>query len=205
MDTRSSVRLTVVAVPPLVFIRHGETDWNVEARLQGQQTIPLNARGRLQAKRNGEMLHDHIPEVAIYDFVASPLDRAADTMRIMRTALGLDPEAFRTDPDLLEITFGKWEGYTLAELAADGSPEARHREADKWGYVPPGGESYAMLHARVERWVKSLRTETVAVSHGAVGRVLQGILFGVGPEEIPNLPYHQDRMLVVRDGFGSWV
>ena len=199
------MRPTVVTVPPLVFIRHGETDWNVEARLQGQQNIPLNARGRLQARRNGEVLRRTIPEIGSYDFVASPLDRASDTMRIIRSALGLDPEGFRTEPDLLEITFGKWEGFTLAELAADGSPEARLREADKWGYVPPGGESYAMLAARVERWLLSLNRETVAVSHGAVGRVLQGILFGVGSDEIPNLPYHQDQMLVVRDGFGSWV
>jgi len=73
------LRPTLVAVPALVFIRHGETDWNVEARLQGQQNIPLNARGRLQALRNGEMLRQTIPDVAGYDFVASPLDRAGET------------------------------------------------------------------------------------------------------------------------------
>lgn len=191
--------------PTLIFVRHGETDWNVESRLQGQRNIPLNARGRMQAARNGAELLRAIPGVEGYDFVASPLDRAGDTMRIMRRAMGLDPDAFRVERDLIEITFGDWEGFTLAELAATGSPESARRQLDKWSYVPPRGESYAMLAERVQRWLDGLRVDTVAVSHGAVGRVLQGILFGLGPEAVPHLPSPQDQFLVWRDGAGTWV
>ncbi|MGE0456870.1 MAG: histidine phosphatase family protein [Bauldia sp.] len=190
--------------PTLVFVRHGETDWNVEARLQGQQDIPLNDRGRLQAARNGEVLLQRIPDVAGYDFVASPLGRAEETMRIMRGRMGLDPAGYRIDRDLIEITFGDWEGFTLAELAASGSPESERRQADKWAYVPPRGESYAMLEERVRRWLGALTVDTVAVSHGAVGRVLQGILFGLGPDAVPHLPSPQDQFLVWRDGRGEW-
>lgn len=190
--------------PTLVFVRHGETDWNVEARLQGQQDIPLNDRGRAQAVRNGQVLLQRVPAVAGFDFVASPLGRAGETMRIMRQTMGLAPEAYRVEPDLIEITFGDWEGFTLAELAASGSPESARREADKWSYVPPHGESYAILDERVRRWLGRLRDDTVAVSHGAVGRVLQGILFGLGPDAVPHLPSPQDRFLVWRDGGGEW-
>ncbi|MCW5716020.1 MAG: histidine phosphatase family protein [Bauldia sp.] len=188
----------------LVFIRHGETDWNVEARLQGQQDIPLNETGRAQARRNGMVLSRDLPDVSGFDFVASPLGRAHETMVILRGAMGLEPRAFRTDPALLEITFGVWEGLTLAEIDADGSVEARRRQADKWGYVPPRGESYAMLAERVVRWLGTIGRDTVAVSHGAVGRVVQGLLLGFRPEEIPNLPIPQDRMFIYRDGAHEW-
>jgi broad specificity phosphatase PhoE len=189
----------------LVFMRHGETDWNVEARLQGQQDIPLNARGRAQAAAYAEVLRREIPEFERFHFVTSPLGRAVETMRILRRALGLDPNGYRVEPELIEITFGSWEGFTLAELAADGSDAARRREADKWGYVPPNGESYAMLSARIGRWLRSLDGDTVAVSHGAVGRVVQGLLLGAEKAEIPSLPSPQDRLLIFRAGKALWV
>ena len=103
-------------MPRIIFIRHGETDWNAEGRFQGQKDIPLNARGRAQARRNGETLIAAIPDVVEFDFVASPLYRTRETMEIARGAMGLDPAGYRTDPILKEITFGHWEGYTAPEL-----------------------------------------------------------------------------------------
>ncbi|MGH6644424.1 MAG: histidine phosphatase family protein, partial [Bradyrhizobium sp.] len=99
-------------MPTIVFIRHGETDWNAEGRFQGQQDIPLNTRGRGQARRNGLILKERMPEAAAFDFVASPLERTRQTMEIVRAAMGLDPAAYRIDPILKEITFGEWEGHT---------------------------------------------------------------------------------------------
>lgn len=194
-------------LPPkgtLIFIRHGETDWNVERRLQGQKDIPLNPNGRQQAARNGRALRA-IDGIKSFDFAASPLRRAADTMRIVRAELGLDPEAFRTEPELIEITFGDWEGSTLAELAVDNPGDVRRRQADKWGFVPPRGESYEMLERRVRKWLTSLTGDIVAVSHGAVARIVQGLLFQVPDIDIPSLPSPQDRVLVWRDGVGGWL
>lgn len=188
----------------LVFIRHGETDWNVERRLQGQQDTPINDNGRAQAARNGRTLKS-IAGVKGFDFASSPLQRAAETMRIVRSELGLAPGGFRTDPALIEITFGTWEGSTLEELAAVDPDAVRRRQADKWGYVPPGGESYRMIRDRVRSWLATIQTDTVAVSHGAVGRVVQGIVFGIAEHDVPSLPSPQDRMLVWRDGRGEWM
>ena len=121
--------------PTLVFIRHGETEWNVARRLQGQRDIPLNDRGRAQARRNGQMAATHIPGIAAYDFVASPLERARETMEIARAAMDLDPTAYRIDDRLREITFGDWEGLTPEELRETQPDLVDAREEDKLGFL----------------------------------------------------------------------
>ncbi len=196
----------MAAVPgaALIFVRHGETDWNVERRLQGQKDIPLNELGREQARRNGRALRQ-VPGVESYDFVSSPLARAVETMRIMRGEMGLPPDGFRIDPGLIEITFGAWEGFTLAELAVEQADNVRLRQADKWGYVPPGGESYAMLTERIAAWLGSIAVDTVAVSHGAVARVVQGLITDAPQSEIPSLPAPQDKVLIHRNGESRWI
>ncbi len=193
-------------LPPitLVLVRHGETDWNAERRLQGQQNIPLNPKGREQAARNGQALRS-LEGIESFDFVASPLDRAAETMKIMRAELGLDPDGFRSDPGLVEITFGAWEGFTLEELSIAQADNVRKRQADKWGYVPPGGESYEMLTERMADWLGGVTANTVAVSHGAVARVIQGLLFGTPHTEVPVLPSPQDTVMVYREGSARWI
>ena len=144
--------------PILYFARHGETDWNRERRLQGQHDIPLNALGRVQASRCGELLRELLERdgrpAAQYDYVSSPLGRARETMELMRAAMALDPEAYRTDARLMEMSFGRWEGFTFAELQAREAAALAARERDKWGFVLPGGESYAQLQVRVRRLVR---------------------------------------------------
>lgn len=99
-------RLASGPVPTIYFIRHGQTDWNAEGRFQGQCDIPLNDTGRAQAGRNGRALATAIGAADGFDFVSSPLQRASETMRILRRELGLDPTDFRTDARLVEINVG---------------------------------------------------------------------------------------------------
>jgi hypothetical protein len=134
---------------PLCIIRHGETDWNVEGRLQGQKDISLNGRGRAQAEAVGRELARLHPEITTFDFVSSPLLRARETMCILRASLDLDPDLYRVDEDLRELTFGSWEGWTWSEVRDHDPVGAAGREADKWAFVPPGGENYAMLAERI--------------------------------------------------------
>ena len=100
----------------LYFIRHGETDWNAEARLQGQQDVPLNEFGRVQAEEAGERLRRAVPHYPDVDYVASPLLRARETMERLRAAIGLEPPSYRVDERLKELSFGDWEGLTWREL-----------------------------------------------------------------------------------------
>ena len=133
------------------IIRHGQTDWNAEWRLQGQQDIPLNDTGRAQATGNGLRLAELAGDLSVYDFVSSPLGRARETMERARTSAGLDPSGYRLDERLMEICFGDWEGLTSFDLKASQRERHRARRADKWNFLPPGelAESYEILSWRV--------------------------------------------------------
>ena len=187
--------------PVLYYIRHGETDWNVESRLQGQRDIPINANGRAQADCCGEILRGLLArESGEPDFVASPLGRARETMERIRTVLGRDPHDYRTDERLAEVSFGLWEGSTLEESRQHSPDAVAAREQDKWGFRPPQAESYAEMSLRVRSWYDSLERETVAVAHGGV---LRGLLVQLGifsSEEAPYLDIGQGVVYVIRAG-----
>ena len=188
----------------LIHIRHGETDWNVEGRLQGQRDIPLNDHGRGQASSNGVRLAARLAEEgiapAVLSFVSSPLGRSRETMARVRAELGRDG-AWPTDDRLKEVSFGDWAGYTYAELSAGGQAgRVKARKKDKWSFRPPAGETYAELAERVGLWLEGLERDTVAVTHGGVHRVLFGHLCGTPWHEVPSLPAPQDRVFVFADG-----
>jgi probable phosphoglycerate mutase len=192
-------------IPTLVFLRHGQTDWNVEGRLQGQRDVPLNARGREQARRNGKTVAAELPEAAGFDFVASPLVRARETMEIARTAMGLDPAAYRTDARLVELTFGAWEGFTYGDIERQNPGSLAEREADKWHYRPPDGESYGMLSERIGGWLETIERPAVVVAHGGVGRVVRARLLDLDPAATVAEDFPHDRVFLWRDGAGTWV
>lgn len=178
---------------PLYFIRHGQTDWNAEGRLQGQRDIDLNAEGLRQAEAVAARLaraagRDQPDlDLATLDFAASPLSRTRRTMEILRAALALDPAGYRLDPRLKEIGFGAWEGSTWAEIRRWDPAGAIARDRDRWGYRPPGGtgESYAMLVNRVEPAIAELTRPTVIVAHGGVARAILVIRGHLGIRDAP--------------------
>jgi broad specificity phosphatase PhoE len=173
-------------VPVLYFARHGETDFNVAHRLQGQYQTSLNALGRQQAAVAGEVLRDlflrELHRENDFHYVSSPLNRARETMEIVRRVLGLDPRAYATDDRLMEISYGAWEGLTLPEVEAHDPGVLARRERDKWDFAPPGGESYRQVAKRVAEWYATLTRDTVVIAHGGVGRSLMAN-FHIMPEE----------------------
>lgn len=194
----------MAAYPRILFVRHGETDWNVEGRLQGQTDIPLNQLGRYQAEDVGRRLKKLLADPAASKWIVSPLGRTRETAEIARRALGLDPLVYETDDRLKEITFGSWEGFTWSELRQKDPLIGITRENHKWDYIPPEGESYAMLTERLKPWLNTLVEERVVVSHGGVARALMAMIADVPSQEAPRHDIHQGRVLEFADGRFRW-
>jgi broad specificity phosphatase PhoE len=182
-------------MPRLYYVRHGLTDWNAAGRLQGRLDVPLNSEGRTQAARCGAILCDLFacdnrqPEAL--DYVSSPLGRARVTMELMRGALGLPPESYRVDERLAEISFGEWEGLTYQDVLARDPDVVARREGSKWGFLPPGGESYIDVARRVSAWYGTITTDTVVTAHGGTGRALIAFLKIAPQEEAVHYPIDQ--------------
>jgi len=190
----------------LYFIRHGETDWNRIQRYQGQTDIPLNDTGRAQAARNGRVLGDLLDTAKDhFDYVASPLERAVETMAIVRANMGLAPHPFKTDDRLKEQNFGHWEGLTWSELPRLDPEGFAARLADTWHWTPRNGENYDMVRARVQPWLDGLERDTVVVSHGNISRTIRGIVLGLDPAVVPKLEVPQDKVLRLTAGRAEWL
>jgi broad specificity phosphatase PhoE len=155
----------------LIFVRHGETPWNVTLQYQGQGNVPLNERGQEQARRAAARLARY--EVAA--LYSSDIVRAWQTAEIVGEALRLAPQAM---PELREIDVGQWEGLTPEELYRRFPDHMAEYKRDPARTVRLGGESYAQLQERallaLTRLQESHRQgETVvAISHGGTIRAL---------------------------------
>jgi len=151
----------------ICFVRHGETDWNIEQRMQGHRDLALNARGEAQAAATGRYFCGRQAD-ALY---CSDLLRARQTAQPIAQALGL---ALILDPALRERHFGRCEGLTYDEVAARYADDARaidNRDPDYC--APQGGESRRQHEARVLGCVARLLGEhggqtIVVVTHGGV-------------------------------------
>jgi broad specificity phosphatase PhoE len=191
-------------MPTIYYMRHGETDWNVQGRLQGGVDTPLNELGLSQAAHAGHVLADLLARdgraPSSLAYVASPLQRARRTMDLVRAELKLPGGGYALDDRLREIGYGHWEGSTLAQARLSHPELYASRERDKWGALPPGGESYASVQLRMRDWYDSLRTDTVAVAHGGTARALMVALGIETPASASDLYIEQGVVYVFGDG-----
>jgi probable phosphoglycerate mutase len=153
----------------LVLVRHGETDWNRDGRIQGQTDVPLNERGRDQARQLADTLAGSRFD-AVY---ASNLARARETAEIVAARVGLP---VIVDEDLRELDFGAWEGLTGDEIRARW-PEAFERWASVGLERYDGGESHEQLSTRVLAATRRLAAihqggEILLVAHGGPLRAI---------------------------------
>jgi broad specificity phosphatase PhoE len=190
--------------PTIYYIRHGETAWNAEGRLQGTLDIPLNDLGRQQAAHAGNILADLFArdgrDTSSLAFVASPLGRARSTMELVRGKLKLPAADYALDDRLREIGYGQWEGSTLPQMQLSDPEIFAKRQAEKWTVSPPGGESYASVQIRVRDWYDQLRADTVAVAHGGTARALMVALGIETPLSAADLTIEQGAVYVFGDG-----
>jgi broad specificity phosphatase PhoE len=190
--------------PTIYYIRHGETSWNAEGRLQGALDIPLNELGRKQAGKVGNILADLFArdgrDKQKLPFVSSPLGRARTTMDLVRKTLDLPPGGYAIDDRLREIGYGRWEGSTLAEMQAQDPEFFAKRQTEKWTLSPPGGETYAAVQVRMQDWYDSLKGDIVAVAHGGTCRALMVALGLETPLSAADLYIEQGTVYVFGNG-----
>ena len=142
---------------PLLIIRHGETPWNAQKRIQGQSDIPLSEAGRRQVSE-----WRLPPRFADFDWYSSPLQRARETARIMGA------EAALCDA-LREMNWGEWEGRVWREVQAELGPAGmKKHHADSLDFRPPGGESPRDVQQRLQPWLAGLDRPGIAIAHKGV-------------------------------------
>lgn len=191
---------------PLYVLRHGETAWNLERRMQGTKDSPLTERGRAQAEAMGRTLKAELArEPSATIFLRSPLGRARQTADIVGRALGLDAGQWRDEPRLAELGYGTWEGFSWKEIEVTHPTALADWRADPHGYCPPGGETHHELRRRsaaVLGEIARSATRTVIVGHGVSGAVLRGLNLGLDARAMFVLEKPQDaffRLLAGRE------
>ena len=154
----------------IIAIRHGETAWNVDTRLQGHLDIGLNVRGQWEAQRAAEALADE-DIAAIY---SSDLSRASATAQaIADKSTRLGARQLRLNTGLRERGFGIFEGQTYAQVASGWPEESKRWRQRDPHFAPHGGESLIQVRERIAATVNALASQhmgeqIVLVAHGGV-------------------------------------
>jgi broad specificity phosphatase PhoE len=197
------LRKTVIEPnPPIYFIRHGETDWNREGRIQGQIDIPLNDNGHQQAIAISRGLRNFLRNTRIDLFVASPLTRTRQTMGYLLRDFDVPENRAETEPAMLELAFGIWEGHFFKDLKTN--PQYPKKLEDRFRWRPQDGESYEEGLERVRQWIGRIDGPTVIVAHGAIGRCLIGLVSDLPPAAIVKAPTPQGHFCRLEDGRIDW-
>jgi len=181
---------------PLYMLRHGETAWNTERRMQGHKNSDLTELGRTQALAMGrtlkaELAHEPGPTI----FLRSPLGRTRETSEIVGRELGIPSSEWREDIRLAELSYGSWEGSSWAEIEVTHPTALADWRADPHGYCPPGGETHLDLRRRCATMLTEIaaaNTRTVVVSHGVSGAVVRGLNLGLDARAMFVLEKPQD-------------
>lgn len=180
--------------PRLYLVRHGESDWNAEARLLSFTDAPLNARGERQA---GDLARD-LAGIYWVRAIASPKVRARRTAEIVLAARA-DAPALELDDRLVELDFGPYEGWSPAELMA-GAEAAGKRVVNAW---LPGMETEEAVAERARSFLASLGTSrgaTLVVGHGRMLRILIATALGAPPAVARSMRMRNCRPAILEPG-----
>ena len=184
----------------IYLTRHGETEWNLEGRMQGRMESALTPLGVRQAAAMADLISDLVERdgAKAWRLVSSPAGRARATAGAISRRLGLPIEL---DERLIEIGCGEWEGRLRSDVA-DSHPELFATR--EWFFNAPGGETYEDVFARVSGWLAEQAPEPerriVVVSHGVAGRLLRGAYGGLTRHETIHQDVPQDAIFRLVDG-----
>lgn len=162
----------------LFFVRHGQTEWNAEQRMQGQANSPLTPTGRKHARQSGQFL----AQFPIDFMYVSPLGRVQQTLSCVQEYVDAPWE---NDERLREWHCGEWSGHLYKDLRHKWPEDWAKWQKDRYRMRPPGGENYPDMFARVAPFIEGLgatKGEHIAIlSHGMIGRIMISSLMGLQP------------------------
>lgn len=182
--------------PELWILRHGETEWNVLGRLQGQFDSALTSKGLAQAARQAEIITLELLEKKAQVY-SSPAGRALRTAEIIASKQSLNIERSAA---LQEIDIGAWQGKTVEEIKAS-HPDLDHAEdPHAWKFQAPRGERIEQMKARLERFLENLTGPSVIVTHGVTSRMLRCLVLGLDVSNMSLVPGGQGIVHHIKDG-----
>ena len=192
----------MMKLPTIYLLRHGETEWNVEGRYQGQLDSPLTKKGERQAEMNALKLKRYL-NMKKTKLFSSPLGRAKSTSLIIANMLNIDVSKIIFEEQIQEFNYGVFEGKTKAFCKKEFADEFEARERNKWSYILEGGESYEMVTKRLNLWLESVQHEEVivVVAHEMINRALRGIYLNLEREEILTLFQPNDILIKLENGY----
>lgn len=161
----------------LLLARHGQTDWNIAGRYQGQSDTPLNQTGQEQAKQ----LAKRLSKETLHAIYASDLARAKDTAQAIANFHQLE---IQTDPRWRELSFGEWEGMTYKQMSAHSPALFEEWMRDPAHISTPNGETLQQLAQRVCAAFDEIKNKhedqtVLVVSHSGALQALLAALLGV--------------------------
>lgn len=160
--------------PELLILRHGETEWNRQGRMQGALDSPLTENGRSQAKIQGRLIAQF--GAKRYNWYASPQGRAVETARIVSKDHSVE---FIKDLRLREIEMGEWAGQMRKDIQRTVPHLFEDPAAMAWYGQAPGGESLEDLAVRIGSFLSELSGPSVIVTHGITSRILRCVVLGL--------------------------
>lgn len=164
--------------PDLYILRHGQTEWNAENRMQGWLNSPLTEQGHRDAARQGQILRGL--DLSGFQFWSSPSGRAFQTAGI---ACGPLAETIHTDIRLREIGVGDWAGRLRQGLPMPEGPDPELAQYE----MAPNGEGFGAVIARTTAFLNDLTGPAVLVTHGIASRAIRSVVIGEAALENPSV------------------
>ena len=180
-----------MSYPELYILRHGETEWNAQNRMQGELNSPLTPKGKMDAARQGEILRRL--DLTGFAFLCSPQGRAFQTAGIALAPIATD---ICTEDRLREIGVGDWSGLLRDDLPMPDGKDPFMAQYE----IAPNGEGFARLEVRCQAFLTDLKGPSVLVTHGITSRMLRSIIAGQGAVSVPTIHGGQGCVYHLKDG-----
>ena len=177
--------------PELYILRHGQTEWNAQGRMQGALNSPLTPQGEAEAAKQGMILQGL--DLTGFQYISSPQGRAVQTAGI---ALARVADFIVTDPRLAEITVGDWSGLLRDELPMEDVEDPYMAQYE----AAPGGERLAGVRLRAAALLADLKGPAVLVTHGVTSRVIRTLVVGEAASQPSSIHGGQGTIYHLKNG-----